>query len=167
MDDFFGFLKKIAPTIAGVVGTPAAGIALEALISAFDGDEDKARAVMRGDAQLTSADIAAIKIAEIQAAIRAKELDITLEQLAVDDRISARKRETQVKDNMPKILAFMIIGAFIAMCFAVLYGENSIDTVLAGTVIGYLSAKAEQVAAYYFGSSAGSARKTELIGVGK
>lgn len=164
MDDFFGFLKKIAPTVAGFVGTPAAGIAVEALINAFDGDEEKANAIMRGETQLTSDDIARIKIAEIQAATRAKELDIQIEQIYAEDRKSAREREAVVKDNMPKILAFMLVGSFVAMCFAVLYGENSIDSVLAGTVIGYLSAKANDVSAYYFGSSAGSARKTEIMG---
>lgn len=44
-----------------------------------------------------------------------------------------------------------------------LFGQVQADTVLAGTVIGYLSAKAEQVVAYYFGSTAGSAKKSELL----
>ena len=36
-----------------------------------------------------------------------------------------------------------------------------------GTLIGYVSAKAEQVIAYYFGSSAGSKAKTDIMARGK
>jgi len=46
---------------------------------------------------------------------------------------------------------------------ATLLGAAKVDGALAGTLVGYLSAKAEQVLAYYFGSTAGSARKTELL----
>jgi len=35
--------------------------------------------------------------------------------------------------------------------------------VMAGTLIGYLSAKADQVLSFFFGSTAGSQRKTELL----
>ncbi len=35
---------------------------------------------------------------------------------------------------------------------------------LAGALVGYVSAKAEQVIAYYFGSSSGSEQKTEIMG---
>ena len=45
----------------------------------------------------------------------------------------------------------------------VLAGYAKAETVLAGTIIGYVSAKCEQVLAYYFGSTKGSARKTELL----
>ena len=47
--------------------------------------------------------------------------------------------------------------------FSVLFGEITAESAIAGTVIGYLSAKAEQVTAYYFGSSAGSKAKTDLM----
>lgn len=164
MDDFLSFLKGIAPTVAGLIGTPAAGIAVEAMINAFGGDTDKANAILAGNVQMTSDDIAKVKIAEIEAKSKADQAGIDLERLAVDDRKSAREREAAVKDSMPRILAFTIIGSFVAMCAGVLFGKVVADSVMAGTVIGYLSAKAEQVTSYYFGSSAGSARKTELMG---
>ena len=41
--------------------------------------------------------------------------------------------------------------------------QAQVDSVLAGTLVGYLSAKAEQVLAYYFGSTKGSADKTALL----
>jgi hypothetical protein len=38
------------------------------------------------------------------------------------------------------------------------------DEGAAGALVGYVSARAEQVTAYYFGSSSGSKQKTEIIG---
>jgi hypothetical protein len=60
-------------------------------------------------------------------------------------------------------LAILIVSAFIGVVIATLGGFAVIDSVLAGTLIGYLSAKAEQVVNFYFGSSAGSQRKDEMI----
>ena len=40
---------------------------------------------------------------------------------------------------------------------------DGVRIVLAGTLVGHLSAKCEQVLAYYFGSSRSSDRKTELL----
>jgi hypothetical protein len=41
--------------------------------------------------------------------------------------------------------------------------EVRAESTIAHAVSGYLSAKAEQVTAYYFGSSAGSKAKTDLM----
>lgn len=83
--------------------------------------------------------------------------------LAVQDRDGARSREIGVKDHTNKILAFVIIGAFVCLVASTLLGYAKVESALAGTLVGYLSAKAEQVLNYYFGSSAGSAQKTELL----
>lgn len=79
------------------------------------------------------------------------------------DRADARAREVGVKDATNKVLAFVIIGAFVCLVAATLLGLAKVESALAGTLVGYLSAKAEQVLAYYFGSSQGSAQKTELL----
>ena len=46
---------------------------------------------------------------------------------------------------------------------AVVFGHSVADSTITGAIIGYLSAKAEQVVSYYFGSSAGSKDKDETI----
>ena len=56
-----------------------------------------------------------------------------------------------------------MVGAFIAMVGATLAGFAKVESVLAGTLVGYLSAKCEQVLAYYFGSSKGSEQKSALL----
>jgi len=86
-----------------------------------------------------------------------------IEATAAADRASARNREIQVRDWMPKALGLGIVAGFMAAVFMVLSGHAKAESVIAGTLIGYLSAKAELVASYYFGSSSGSDRKTELM----
>ena len=84
-------------------------------------------------------------------------------KVELDDVKSAREREVRVKDNVNRILAYSVVGAFIAMVGATLLGYAKVDSVLAGTLVGYLSAKCEQVLAYYFGSSRGSQEKTAML----
>lgn len=60
-------------------------------------------------------------------------------------------------------LALMIVVTFLLTVGMTLFGLTKIDSVLTGTLMGYLSAKCEQVISFYFGSSAGSQRKDELL----
>jgi hypothetical protein len=97
-----------------------------------------------------------------------KELDIDIERISASDRDSARQREAQVRDWMPRILAGVIVCGFMATVFLVLLGwvDGMKDPLMAttvGTLIGFVSAKAEQVIAYYFGSSSSSQAKTQLL----
>lgn len=92
-------------------------------------------------------------------------------ELEAADRNSARQREIAVKDRTVSNLAYMIVGAFVVVggfmivhpyLFPGMKLEPEMLT-LVGTIVGYLAAKAEQVASYYFGSSMGSDRKTDWM----
>jgi len=95
--------------------------------------------------------------------LKEEDFDIKREEIAAGDRDSARKRDIETKDNVNRNLAYIIVGAFIGVIVATLAGYSKADSVLAGTLIGYLSAKAEQVISYYFGSTRSSAQKNETI----
>lgn len=66
-----------------------------------------------------------------------------------------------------QILAVLVLIGFLGMCIYLIgWGlEETANAGLAGTVIGYVSAKATQVCNYYFGSSKGSKDKTILAGL--
>jgi hypothetical protein len=81
----------------------------------------------------------------------------------VSDRASARVMQVGTRAFTVPTLAFVIVGAFIAMVASTLLGYAKVDSVLAGTLVGYLSAKCEQVIAFYFGSSHGSQSKDALL----
>lgn len=159
------WLKSIAPTLATVLAGPLAGLAVEAIGSAIgmtDATKEKISDALQ-TGQLSGDQLVAIKQAELNMLAREREFGFKFEELIIKDRDSARQREMAVKDNTNKILAYTIVGSFVAMVTGTLMGWAKVDSVLAGTLVGYLSAKAEQVLAYYFGSTKGSADKTRLL----
>ncbi len=162
--DWKSIVSAVAPTIATAFGGPLAGAGVAAISQAIlgkkDGTEKEIALALQG---ATPEVLAAIKKADQEFAVKMKELDIDLERMVYDDRADARTREALVKDNMNKTLAFMIVGGFLALVGSCVLGWAKIDSALAGTLVGYLSAKAEQVLAYYFGSSKGSDQKTGLL----
>ncbi len=163
--DWKSVLGVVAPTVATALGGPLAGLAVEALGAAFGitnaTEKDVQQALEKG--KLTGDQIVQMKMAEDALKTKMRELDIQENQLYVSDRDSARKREASVQDSTNRNLAYVIVGAFIAMVGATLLGYAKVESVLAGTLVGYLSAKCEQILAYYFGSSKSGDRKTELL----
>ncbi|TAN55343.1 MAG: hypothetical protein EPN26_05475 [Rhodospirillales bacterium] len=166
--DWKKIVGTVAPSIATALGGPLAGLATQAIAGAFglgDGvDEDTVASAVTN---ATPEQLLGLKKADQDFAIKMRELDVDLERLAAGDRDSARKREVEAKDWTPKVLAFVIIGGFFAVVAFVLgkgiSGMDAAAAAFAGSLVGYVSAKAEQVVAYYFGSSAGSARKDALL----
>lgn len=155
---------KVSPALGTLIGGPAGavvGTAIAAALGTKDDPNDVAAALFDPES--------AVKLRQIEAdtVIKAQELTVQLAvaelQARVDDMKSARDREASVRDNTNRILAYTIVGAFVGMVGTALLGYAKVDNVMAGTLVGYLSAKCEQVLAYYFGSTAGSARKTELL----
>ena len=163
--DWKTVLGTIAPTAATLLGGPLAGLAVDALGKALGMEQPTVETVKAAltTGQLTGDQIVAVKQAEQALVLRMRELDIEADRLEMQDRDSARVREASVKDTVNAWLAAVIVGSFVLMVFGTLLGWTKAETVLAGTLIGYLSAKAEQVLAYYFGSTKGSAQKTKLL----
>ncbi len=91
-------------------------------------------------------------------------IDIDLERLHQADRDGARKRKIAVGDYANPVLAGAVIAGFFLTVVYVLTGQAQAESALAGALVGYVSAKAEQVIAYQFGSSSGSKQKTEIMG---
>lgn len=156
------WLKAIAPTIATAVAGPFGGLAYEVVGKIFNIGTDAAKEMLVAG-KLTSEQLAQVKIAEIELKKMEEQLGLNFEQLAVQDRISAREMQTATKSNLVPALAIIIIVAFIVVVMGTLMGYSHIESALAGTLIGYLSAKAEQVVSFYFGSSAGSQQKDHLL----
>ena len=165
MMEWKGVLAKLAPTVlSGLLG-PAGG-AVAALVGSALGldaatQNDVQNAIERGN--LTGDQIASIKELELKLQAEEKERGFRYAELEFKDRDSARGREEKTGDQVNRNLAYFVVGSFVAVVISTLAGWTNVDSVLAGTLIGYLSAKAEQVMSYYFGSSQGSEAKTRLL----
>ncbi len=163
--DWKALIGGIAPTIATALGGPLAGLAVDAIGKAIGMDQPTVEKVKTAftNGQLSADQIVQLKQAEQLLTIKMRELDISEQQLYASDRDSARKRESVVQDKTNRNLAYIVVGAFLMLVGSTILGYAKVDSVLAGTLVGYLSAKCEQVLAYYFGSSKSSDRKTELL----
>ena len=156
------WLKQLAPTIATCLGGPLAGMA-ESVIAKAIGCEPEAVQDIISSNKLTAEQVAAIQLAELELKKQAQSMNLDFEQLAVADRKSARDMQIATKSYLTPSLAVIIVTSFIGVVVATLAGFSKIESAMAGTLIGYLSAKAEQVISFYFGSSASSQRKDEMI----
>ena len=171
--DLLKIVGAVAPTLATAIGGPLGGMAMQVVSSVlglptYSSEKDVEKALK----QATPEQLLALKQADNDFAVRMKELDIDLERIAASDRDSARRREAQVRDWMPRVLAFVVVAGFMATVFLVLLGyvDGMKDPLMAttvGTLIGFVSAKCEQVVAYYFGSSSSSQQKTQLLAGGQ
>lgn len=158
-------LRTVAPTIALAVGGPfgpLAATAISAVLGTAPGDSKAAEAALL---TATPDQLLALKKAENDFTVQMKTLEIGEEKLSFDDTASARAREVAVKDSTPKIIAYLVI-------FLVLIAEGSmffigqpksIDGVVLGRILGTLDSALMLVLGYYFGSSAGSAKKDSTI----
>ncbi|TAN59644.1 hypothetical protein EPN18_10095 [bacterium] len=168
--DWKSLVETVAPTLATALGGPLAGMATQAISAAVlgkpDGTHDDLSAALES---ATPDTLLKLKQAEQDFAVKMKELDIDFERVSADDRKSARSREEQIKDSTPKILAYAYTGGFFAVLatqFAIaVIGINIQGSLLRSLdiTLGVLIAIMLGVKEYYYGSSSGSARKSEMI----
>lgn len=167
--DWKGLVKTVAPAIAAAFGGPLAGMATRALGELFLGNpnatEDEIAAAV---ATAKPEDLLRLRQADIDFRKHLTDAGIKLEEIAAADRASARQMAIQTGDlTTPRVLAVVVMIGFFSSVLAVFAGvadltEPSTAT-LVGAVVGYASAKADQVVSYWFGSSSGSKAKTDAL----
>ena len=156
------WLKQIAPTIATALGGPLAGLAVSAIAKAVGVDEDKVTDLISSN-KMTPEQIAQVKIAEIELKKQENELGLNFEALAVDDRKSAREMQAATRSLVPPFLAGAITLGFFGILSMLLFGQVDGNNPTILMMLGSLSTAWTGIIAYYFGSSAGSQAKTELL----
>lgn len=167
-------IKAVAPTAATLLGGPLAGTAVRALSESLLGKPDGTEAEL---AQIVQAGLSPEQIHQLKAAdVRLKELDLEGIRASIAD--TAHARDTHKGDRGVFWLGISVLATFAAVMTAVMYGSYQLLVgglqvkdmgVVAvvfgflGTVVGYVAANAQQVVAYFFGSSRGSKEKTDAM----
>jgi hypothetical protein len=166
------WLKKIAPWISAAAtgNVPAlVGMAAQAVGGAL-GKEVKPSvdAIAAAVAGATPEQLIALKNADHDFELKSKALGFeTVEQLLqidASDRKDARAREVALKDRIPAILAIGVTFGFFGLLFFLLRHSPPADSKdVLNIMLGSLGTAWVSIVAYYFGSSAGSAAKNEML----
>jgi len=156
------WLRQIAPTIATAMGGPLAGMAVSAISKAIGVAPEKVGDLISSN-KLSAEQIAQVKIAEIELQKQAQELGLNFEKLEVEDRKSARDMQSKTRSLMPPILAGTVTIGFFGIMVMMFIGKVDSSNPAILMMLGSLGTAWTGIIAYYFGSSAGSQAKTDLL----
>lgn len=112
------------------------------------------------------ADEAKLKLVELQANGELAKMmsEIDAFRIEVDDRRSAREREMQVKDKMPAVLACGVTAGFFSVLgYLLVNGAPEQGGEALFIMLGSLGTAWTGVISYYFGSTASSRSKNDII----
>lgn len=155
-------LATVAPLIGTALGGPFGGLAGSLLSKALGMSDPKAI-----EAAITSTDpdiLLKLKQADNDFQAQMKALEISEEKLTFDDRSNARAMEVATRDTTPKYMAYLItIGFFATLAYLIIYGKPQTGGDVMLVMVGALGTAWTGIIQYYFGSSAGSAAKTDAI----
>ena len=157
MDNWITQVASLAPTIGAALAGPLGGLAGNFLaktlgVTPGPGSADEmSKIVAANDPEIALK----IQAADHDFKLHLADLGIQESAIAQADRADARKREAAVGGWSNPALATIVISGFFFVVAWVLSGKIAFgtDAGLVGTVVGYASAKADQVVSYYFGSS--------------
>ena len=155
------WLKTVAPTIATALGGPLAGMAVSAVAKAIGVSPDEVQSVI-SSGKLTAEQVASIQIAELELKKQAQSMNLDFAKLIAEDKQSARDMQIATKSWIPALLAvFVTIGFFGILLGLMTEHFKTSDALM--LMLGSLATAWTGVMAFYFGSSASSQAKTELL----
>lgn len=163
--DWKKIIATVAPGLATVLGGPLAGAAVGALSKSIlgkpDGSEEELAAVINGASPEV---LAKIKETDARLKVDLANAGVRIEEIAANDRDSARKREVLSGSGITSSLAVLYTIAYFAALWAVWkfdIPKDAKDLLL--VLLGGLTGAQLQILNYYFGSSSGSTEKNKLL----
>lgn len=163
--DWKQIVSTVAPGLATALGGPMAGVAVRGIASALLGDEDvPSTDVETAVLRASPSDLRKLKQAELVFRQQMKELEIDLEALHAADRESARERQVATGDQMPAFIAFAALAGFFGILISMIFVDLPAGSEAPlNVMLGALGSLVVAIGNYYFGSSAGSSAKNQLI----
>lgn len=162
--DWKALLASVAPTLGTALLGPLGGLAVSAIGDALGMDKASEKDLSARLAGATPDDLLKIKQADQDFEKHMADLGVDLEKVAAGDRDSARKRQMEVKDRTPAVLAgFVTLGFFAILAYMLVKGLPASGNEALLVMLGALGTAFGSVIAYYYGSSVGSARKDAVI----
>lgn len=165
--DWKAAVGAVAPVLGTALGGPFGGMAVKVITDALGLPDNAKESEIHAAIQANPEALVKLKTAEYKFEARLAELEITKEQLAYQDKDSARKREASLGDHTNKILAFMVVIAWGVINWFLLQGvDKTVPEPVLYRILGTLDSALILVLSYYYGSSSGSDKKTSMLGRG-
>lgn len=166
--DFTSVLKTVAPWIGTALGGPLGGLAVDAATKALGVSEKTSEGLKAALAGATPADMLALKKADQDFQAQMTELGFKsqaeLEGIAANDRASARDMQKSIHSWVPSALSILVTSGFFLLLGGMMLGWLKIsDSQALLLMLGSLTTGWGVVMAYWFGSTSGSAQKTDII----
>ena len=167
--DWKSLIKTVAPTVASIFGTPAAGVGVKFLLDGLlppdqvpqgqDAQEVKMAELMQG---ATPELLLKIKERDQQFLVSMKDLDLKAFAQEVDDRKSARQRMVDMakagkSDLTPPLMALLVCSSFGYAEYWVFANASQIKSItvdmaiLVGRILGTVDSAFMLVLSFYFG----------------
>ena len=166
--DFSGLIKTVAPWLGTAIAGPLGGMAVGAIADALGASAQTTDSIKAALSGATPEQMLALKNADLTFQAKMVELGYAnvekMAELNDADRDSARKREMVVKDITPKLLALVVtLGFFGVLAYMMVLSVPAASRDVLNIMLGSLGTAWISIISYYFGSSSGSDRKTELL----
>ena len=168
--DFQSLLKKAAPWLAAAAAGPAglAGLAIQTAAEALGSSDATTEAVTAALVGASPEQMAALREADNAFKLRMQELGYKsaadLEGLAVADRKDARGMQISKPSPMPALLSGLVTLGYFGILVGMMAGVLKVsDSQALLIMLGSLSTAWGMVMAFWFGTTSGSARKTDLL----
>jgi hypothetical protein len=160
-------LAKLAPLLGTAIAGPFGAIAASFIADKMGVPEKTVKAVseaMTAD-KLTPDQVAQVKLAEIEFKKWMADNEIKMEQLAVDDRKSARDMHISTQSVTPSVLTWIVVVLCLSFEGLMLFGQmpKPVSEIVLGRVLGTLDGALMMTLAYWFGSSSSSRNKDDTI----
>lgn len=151
----------IAPTIATAIGGPFGTMAYGLIAHELGVSPDEAKSTIEAG-KLSADQIASVQLAEVQIKAKAQELNLDFAQLVVADRKSAREMQAETRSYIPAVLAIAVTVGFFGILVGLMTKTFATSDALM-LMLGSLGTAWTGIIAFYFGSSAGSQAKDDLL----
>lgn len=159
------FLKSIAPTVASALLGPLGGVAVSAIGSILGIDNATTASVTKAfqDGKMTPEQLSALKELELKYQNEEAERGFKYAELEFKNQDSARQMQIVTHSSTPTVLTYLITCGFFGILGWMLYDIKVIDSPPLMIMLGSLGTAWTGAVSFWFGTTAGAARKDQLL----
>lgn len=159
------FLKTLAPLLGTAFGGPLGGAAAAFIADklGLDSKDVKAVSEVLNGGKMSPEQITSLKLAELDFQKFLESNKIKIEEIAALDRGSAREMLKSTRSHVPAVLTYLLTFGFFSVLGGMFYVPELKESAPMMIMLGSLGTAWTSACAFWFGTTAGSKDKTDLL----